>query len=473
MLTSAILLAYVVYRNARVEPDQRIGTAEHIKAVMGGKKRVIEVSNKLKLYEAGNKIVIPPSPEKSEPDQIRAFNLAQDFLYDMIWHRASEASLTPTGDGTRVHYVVDGVVSEQHGMPTADSEKIIQYLKSIATMDPAEIRRPQSGHMAVDMGSKPMDIEAFTTGSTNGQQMRLRLVQEVVQTDISQLGLPQDLLLAIKAANAQANGILIIAGPPGSGVTSTLYSLIREHDAFMKQIVSVEPVAAVDLENITQYEYGQAEKITEELSNAIRQDPDILMVDRCDTPEAMRMVQEVGSDKLVLLGTKGSDSFNALARWIKGIGAPGAALGPLRVVLSQRLMRKLCPTCREAYRPDGQLLAKMNLPAGKVEQFYRPHTGPLMDEKGKSYMCPTCQGSGYFGRTAVFELLEVTDDLRKLVAHGTSMSQLKAAARKNRMLYLQERALRLAMDGTTSVQEVIRITTEQPKQAAKRPGEKA
>ncbi len=464
VLVAATFLAYAAHRNGRVPPEAKILTAAHIKSMLtGGRHGVIEVATKLKFYARGHTIVLEPSMETSTVEQIQAYNLTQHLLYDIVWHRASEARLSPKGDQSRVHYVIDGVPSEQTSMPVADSEAIIQYLKSISDMEVEDLRRPQEGRIAVELGDKPIDIELATTGTTGGQEMRFRIVQEAVQTDIEQLGMTDDMLEVVRAHNQEPSGVIIISGPRGSGLTSTLYSLVRQHDAFMKQIFSLEPKPAVDLENITQYSYGELKNLTEDLAGVLRRDPDVMVVDGCEDPKAMQLAQEAAGEKLLLLSIRANDSFTALAKWVKGVGHAEAAMTNLKAVLCQRLFRRLCPTCREAYRPDPLLLAKINMPADGVEQFYRPHTGPLTDAKGKPYICPTCQGSGYFGRTAVFEMMEVTDDIRQMVTSGTSLSQIKAACRKNKMLYLQEQGLRKAIDGTTSVQEVIRITEPQKK----------
>ncbi len=271
------------------------------------------------------------------------------------------------------------------------------------------------------------------------------------------------MLEVVRGYNQESSGVILIAGPKASGLTSTLYSLVREHDAFMMQIFTLEPKPVVDLENITQFPYGEPETLTEALAVALRRDPDVMVVDGCEDPKTIQMAAEAADAKLLLVSMRAADSFTALAKWVKGIGHAESAMTNLKAVICQRLLRRLCPACREAYRPDPLLLAKINMPADGVEQFYRQHTGPLTDAKGKPYTCPTCQGSGYFGRTAIFEMMEVTDDIRQMVAGGTSLSQIKAACRKNKMLYLQEQGLQKAIDGTTSVQEVIRVTEPQKK----------
>jgi type II secretory ATPase GspE/PulE/Tfp pilus assembly ATPase PilB-like protein len=122
------------------------------------------------------------------------------------------------------------------------------------------------------------------------------------------------------------------------------------------------------------------------------------------------------------------------------------------------LLRKLCPACKEAFRPAKEMLVKLNLPAEKIDKFYRPPTKPQVDEKGNPVICPTCRGTGYMGRTAAFELLEFNDEIRQLVIQNAPLAQLKAACRKSRMLYLQEQALRKVIEGLTNIEEVIRVS---------------
>jgi type II secretory ATPase GspE/PulE/Tfp pilus assembly ATPase PilB-like protein len=228
--------------------------------------------------------------------------------------------------------------------------------------------------------------------------------------------------------------------------------------------MTVESKAEVDMENITQTEYGEAENLAKALASTLRRDPDVIMVDRCEDREAAETICEASGEKLILLGMVASDSFMALAKWVKTCGGNPRSLDNLRGILCQVLLRQLCTNCREAYHPDPQMLAKANLPTGNIDMFYRPPTKPLTDEKGKPITCPNCQGSGYVGRVATFELLEVSDDVRQAAASGASLSQIKAICRKKKMLYLQEQALRKVIEGETSVQEILRVTQQKKKQ---------
>ena len=130
----------------------------------------------------------------------------------------------------------------------------------------------------------------------------------------------------------------------------------------------------------------------------------------------------------------------------------------LQGLVAQKLLRKLCPSCREAYQPDAQLLTRLNLPVDKIKQFYRPPSKPLVDEKGRPIICSTCGGTGYFGRVGAFEVLMITEEIRELIRQDAGISQIRSAFRKKRLLYLQEQALRRVIEGPSSVNEVVRIS---------------
>lgn len=458
VLVAAALGAYVVYRNGRVPPEMRVLTSEHLSTVFQPKKeRKVQITHRVKVYDSNSRVVAAPdaTAEAAEKD---AYNLAQALLYDMLYYRASEADILPVGQEARVRLVIDGVVTERPPLEIPETEAVIQYLKPHAGMSADERRRPQQGKISVDIAGRPIDMILTSAGTTGGQRLQFKIVQEFVQTQIDLLGMSPDLLAKLKELTARPNGLILVAGKSGSGVTSTLYSILRVQDAFMKQLVTMEAKPIVDLENITQMGYGEPSKFAAMLATTIRRDPDFLMIDASGDPKAAALLLPFVQRKTVLLGMNAADSFQAMAKWIKLCGDAGEAVANLHGVLCQTLVRKLCTTCREEYRPDPRFLAKVNLPAGKSANFYRPPTKPLVDEKGQPYTCPTCQGNGYFGRTAVFELLEITDDVRGLVAGRTSLTQIQAACRKNKMLYLQEQALRKVLEGVTSIQEVIRVT---------------
>ena len=455
VLSGAILAAYVIYRNSRVPEQYRILTREHIQSLLSRRPRKMpNVQTRLKMYSSESRVVNPPNPQAAQPEEVAAYNLTQQLLYDIIWHRASEAAVTPAQQQMSVRLVIDGVSTSRPPLSLAEGQMIIQYLKPIAGLDINEFRRPQKGEFSVDFGSRRIDLSVSTAGTTGGQQMQFRIIQEVVRQKLDELGMSDEVLETVRKIG-RTPGLLIVAGRAGSGITSTLYSLLRIQDAFVKQLVTLEEKQAVQLENITQTAYGSPAKLAGALEQTLRDDPDVIMVDQCPNAETAAIIAQAAATKTILLGIQAEDSFSALVQWVKLCGASDLACRRLHGVLCQLLLRKLCTTCREAYRPDPKLLAKANLPASQIDKFYRP-PAKADDEKSQSAVCPTCQGLGYFERTAAFELLVVTDEIRQIIASNGSIRDVKSACRKNKMLYLQEQALKKVIAGVTSIQEVMR-----------------
>jgi len=195
----------------------------------------------------------------------------------------------------------------------------------------------------------------------------------------------------------------------------------------------------------------------------LRREPDVVMVSDClDRETAHLAVTAARGGKRIYMGVQAKDSFDALKRVLSLAGDTDGVAEALRGILSQRLLRKLCVACRIAYKPDPQLLKKANLPIDKIEHFYRtPRPEECVDEKGNPKICPNCQGSGYFGRTGIFEIMTVNDAVREQIKAGQPVNSIRAAARKAGMLYLQEIGMQKVIEGTTSVNEMLRVIRDE------------
>ncbi|MBN1942745.1 MAG: Flp pilus assembly complex ATPase component TadA [Phycisphaerae bacterium] len=451
------LAAYVMIRNGKVDPEDRIGTAEWFANITGANRRKVEaVQTHLRLYGADGKAVILSETDVQDSKIVHGYNLAQNFLYDLARIRAAEADVVAQGGVSQIRAIVDGVLQHRPTLSGEDAKALIRYIQTKAGLDVNERRRPQKGKISVDLANSPVDMEILTAGTNTSQRMQIRVMQELIQTNLDLLGMDASLVEQLLAATNVGRGMLIISGPGKSGVTSTLYSLLRRQDAYMKMLVKVEAHSAMALENITQYEYEDPARLPEMLATIMRRDPDVILLDQCPDAKTAGLLCDFSREKVVILGAKAKDSFTALARWVMTVGDPGRAVKRLHGVTCQTLIRKICPTCREPYQPDANLLKKINLTSDRVDVFYRPPTQKVTDNKGNVIPCGTCQDSGYYGRTGVFEYLRLTRDLRELVKNQAPLTQLKSVARRNKMQYLQENALGKVVAGITSIQEVVR-----------------
>lgn len=458
LLVAMVGFAYIPHRNSLVDDHLKIFTAEWF-ANRGEKKGHggLTIHQRIKLYSHDGRPVVLSEDDELDSDVIHEYNLAQDLLHAAAVGRASEVDVAPRDEETAaVRFVVDGVVGEQPFMGLEEAETLIQYIKDKAGLDVEDRDSVQRGKISIDIAGSPVDMEVATAGTSAGQRLRIRVIQELIQTNANVLGMDEAMLDRVGEL-MQGNGLLIVSAPPKQGVTSTQYSLLKKQDPYMRMLATVEAKSVTDLENITQEIYGETENLPKQLATLMRRDPDVIMVDQVPGQETAELICDFSKEKYVIIGLNAKDTFGALAKWLKLRGEAQAALAPCRAVLCQFLIRKLCPDCREAYQPDPALLKKLGLPPERVGQLYRPPTAKPQDKDGEIIPCETCGDNGYYGRTGVFELLEVDDTIKQIMMAGPTRDKLKAAARKNKMVMLREQALRKVLTGETSLEEVVRV----------------
>ncbi len=466
VLNGSIALAYVLHRNARVVQEDRILTREHIgRLLRGGKskqQKLAEVKERVRLSDANDKHV--PVPE--EPAERQQYALVQDLLFDALWRRAGRVDIVPAGPQARVRFVIDGVVTERDPLPRENAEAILTFLKRTAGLDTQERRKPQRGQMSAAIGEKRYDLQVRTQGSTAGEALSLRIIGDEKHFKVADLGFTEGQLEMVRQVIEADKGLVLVSALPGGGLTTTLYALVRSHDAFLLNIQTLEYEQEMELENVTQRVYVPSEErpFSAELQRLVRADPDVVLLPEVRDRRSAEIACEAAGRKVKLIvGLRAVDVFDAYRRWVQLTGDPKAVAKAILAVLHQRLLRKLCPTCKAAYKPDATLMRKLNLPADAV--LYKPPE-PEYDKHGNPIICQHCQGTGYVGRTAVFNVIVFDDELRQMVLAAKSLSELKTAAAAKGARSLQQHALEKVLSGETSIEEVIRATRV-PKQATK------
>jgi type II secretory ATPase GspE/PulE/Tfp pilus assembly ATPase PilB-like protein len=255
-------------------------------------------------------------------------------------------------------------------------------------------------------------------------------------------------------------GVFIISGPKKSGVTTTFYALLRQHDAFLNSIDVLERQPTADLPNINQITFSLSDTGTttfaKRLLSLVRMGPDIIGVAGCNDSESAKISAQASEDNRIVYVTLEADSVvTALGKWIKLVGDKKLAVETLIGISNQRLVRNLCGECRAAYSPNSGLLRKFNLSSEKVKVLYRPGK-VVYDKRGREKTCPNCQGTGFYGRTGIFELIMLNEKLKEAIKPLNTLTEIGTQLRHAKMLYLQERALKRVIDGTTAVNEMIR-----------------
>ena len=370
-------------------------------------------------------------------------------------------------DKCRVVYRVDGVPAElPEGIPPESGERIFGYLKRIAGLNVEEVRRPQVGRIKcalIGHTGPPGVTEVRTSGTTAGERLALRIQSGPAVMRLPDLGFAAQRVDTVKHFMSKSHGLLILSAPSRHGLTSTQYAILRSHDVYMNNIHALEREKLLELDNVTQQLFEGANKdlnYARMLQTVLRREPDIVMVDECDDHETSLVASRAAAeDRKIYMGLRAKDSFDALSKYLALLSDNELASKGLLGVINQRLVRVLCTQCREAFQPDAATLTKLNLPADKIDKFFRPPSEKKLDRKGKPILCPNCQGTGYTGRTGIFEVLNVDPAVAALIKEGAPINRIKAQCRKNKMYYLQEEGLLKVIDGTTSMNEILRCLT--------------
>jgi len=451
-------LAYVKHRNARVMEFDRVLTVDHIKSLFVSQEEKLAVLKSFVFITANRNEV--PLPEPRTPDFF-GYKMSYDLLSDAAWRRASDILFSPAADEYKVTYYVDGAALQQPSMPKEQARFLIHFLKSVADLDIKEKRKPQKGTFMVSKDQEHTDWEVTTAGSTAGEQILIKLLTIKDIAKLEEIGLMPDQLEQLRSFRGLKEGLFIVSGPKKSGATSTFYSLLRNHDAFINSINTLEKAPSSKLLNITQEVYSPSDSGTttygQKLEEIVRMGPDIVGVANCEDSETARAACAGAKDgKLVYVQLEAGSVIQALGKWLKLVGDRGLATDSLLGISNQRLLRKLCQECRQAYAPNKEVFRKFNINAEKTKALYRAGK-VIYDKHGKPSDCEGCQGTGYVGRMAVFETIIINKDLRKVVRHAKSLPEIGTHFRRAKMLYVQEQALRRVVGGITAIDEMIRV----------------
>ena len=465
----ACLMAYVIHRNSMVADFERVFTMGHMKnAFVNQDKKMIKLSKGISFITANKNDV--PLPKPKSPESL-GFSVLCEIIDDAIWRRASDIIFKPQGQEYSVTYKIDGIACKQQARSKEEAEYALQFIKQVADLDVKERRKPQTGPFWTTKDSEKVAWDVTTAGSTAGEQFIINKCEQYLAMKLDDIGLNPKQLEALKSIRNIQSGTVIVSGPPKSGVTTTFYRMIRNHDPFMNSINTLEKKPSATLDNITQhvYELGDtgAKSYSETLRRILRMGPDIVAVADCQKAELGKLAAKAASDgKIMHVTMNTSGVLQAVGLWIKQVGDRNLAADTLAAVINQRLIRKLCDECKQAYKPNPELLRKFNIPANKEVVFYR--TGEVEYNKhGKPILCEKCQGTGFYGRTAIFECIVLDDNLRQAIKQAKSMQEIGSHFRRAGMLYMQEESIKCVAKGITAINEVIRELSTSNSPAAK------
>ena len=448
---------YVFYRNTRLPEQHRW----HLNAELLT-SRFNRIQHEQAQKRATLRLLTPDRapvdvPTGADP-QAHAHSVLEQTLEFALPRGADRIDIAVMAQAASIGVNVDGV---KHTRPEIDSQAammLIDYAKKHAQLDIQDRRHKQIGEMfidAADLGRHTLRV--VTSGSTRGITMAIYIDPMTrITIGFDDMGLLPEQAANLRRAVASDNLAVLIACPPHHGLTTALYNCLQQHDPYTQSVVTLEEEVAFDVEGVNHHliePSWNSTQITDRLAALLRQDPSVLMLSKLTDSQVARLLSRNANETRLYIGLHLGDTVQVMRAWTKAVDDSKLAAQSVAAVLVQRLVRKLCRTCRVCYTPDRDVLRKLNLPPDKVTQMYK-QSGQIL-VRNKPTTCPDCHGLGFRGRTGIFEVMELDDETRKLWAAG-QVEQFRALLRKKKMLWLQEAALMRVIDGTTSIQETMR-----------------
>lgn len=413
----------------------------------GAKEMVEEIA-------AGENDSRAPEPEDllDVSDEAPVIRFVNSLITQGYKERASDIHIEPFETELIVRYRIDGILYEALRPPHKSHAAIVSRIKIMAALNIAEKRLPQDGRFRVRIAGKDVDVRVSTLPTAFGERVVLRLLDHGTQVlQLEDIGLEADLLHQLDVMIRKSHGIFLVTGPTGSGKTTTLYAALTRLNNREKNIITVEDPIEYQLPGVGQIQVNAKIDLTfaNGLRSILRQDPDIIMVGEIrDAETAEIAVQSALTGHMVFSTLHTNDAAGALTRLVEMGIEPFLAASSIVGIVAQRLVRKICPHCRESYRPSPNLLADAGLPADGA-LFYR----------GRG--CERCLGLGYRGRSGIYELLPVDEETRELLLARKDAATIKNAAQRKGMKSLRDAGLAKAATGETTLEEVLRVTQEE------------
>ena len=396
--------------------------------------------------------------DKLTADQSPVIRLVDTTLYNAIQRRASDIHIETQDDAVYVKYRIDGVL--QPAMRPIDKRfhsTIISRVKVMAELDIAEKRVPQDGRFKLRLPEKTIDFRVSIMPSVHGEDAVIRILdkesisEQFRELRLDILGFPDDELRRFRKYIAEPYGMVLVTGPTGSGKTTTLYAALSEIKSSEDKIITIEDPVEYQLRGITQIPINEKKGLTfaRGLRSILRHDPDKIMVGEIRDPETAQIaIQSALTGHLVFTTVHANNVLDVLGRFLNMGVEPYQFVSALNCVLAQRLVRNICAYCKRPAKITAAQLSESALDPALE------HSGAFFEGTG----CIECGGTGYKGRTAICELLDLSDTIRELILARRPTSEIKKAARDEGMRFLRESAVEQVLRGITTLREVNKVT---------------
>lgn len=379
--------------------------------------------------------------------------LVNKILEQAVKISASDVHIEPNDDHVKLRYRIDGLLQELAQLPLSVYAGVVSRIKIMSGLDIAENRLPQDGRAKIIMLDKTIDVRVSTFPTLSGENVVIRVLdQSVIGFTLEQLGLSPSLMPRATEQFHNPYGIFLVAGPTGSGKTTTLYSILNQINSIHKNIITIEDPVEYSLSLVRQSQINLKIGLTFStgLRSILRQDPDVILVGEIrDLPTTEIAIQAALTGHLVFSTIHTNDAASTISRLIDIGAEPFLLSSSINGVLAQRLVRRICPQCKEEYAPDSMVLSALSLAERGLHYF-----------RGKG--CIHCRHTGYRGRLGIFELMIIEEKIRHHIVQRSHSSAIQHIAIENGMIPLFEDGVQKMNEGVTTLEEVLRVTRGHP-----------
>ena len=412
------------------------------------------------IEKLGTEIVFKKEEEEEDSKKLEAISreapiiqLVNMLIVQGVKDRASDIHIEPNEKGLLIRFRIDGMLHDIRTLPNTIKSAVISRIKILAKMDIAERRLPQDGRFQVKFGTREVDLRVSTIPTVLGEKAVLRLLDKSKGLiKLEQLGFIPEQLEEFKSIISKSYGIILLTGPTGSGKTTTLYAALNKVNSKDKNIITVEDPVEYKLNRINQIQIKPKINLTfaNTLRSILRQDPDIIMVGEIrDAETAQIAVQAALTGHLVFSTLHTNDAASALTRLIDMDVETFLISSSVIAVIAQRLVRVICEKCKEEYIPGKGVLSALNIKGNSNND------GKIKLYRGTG--CSFCNNTGYYGRTSIYELIVLDEEIKSLIISKVSSNIIKDVAIKKGMKTLKDSGLEKALQGITTVEEVLRV----------------
>ncbi|MFC1759328.1 ATPase, T2SS/T4P/T4SS family [Planctomycetota bacterium] len=462
---------YIVKRNGVVDPHERVMTPAHVRHMFSRTAREAGVNvsaQKKSRHEKGAPVVMTSLAEdstKQQADQIKArqsdgFIPAKSIVADIIDQRADKAMLDYGRESVEIKFQIDGVWHESEPQDRESGDLVLEAFKTLAGLKVEDRRNRQSGDFMTEYKKQKYRASILSQGTKTGERAILQIAQPHTKfNSLEEMGMRPKMIEQLTELLARENGLILFSSAPSNGLSATFAIALKLTDRYMRDFValqvkgSTEPIA----ENIDVTNWDPKTETPEKvLQTLLRKEPGAVVMSELPNAEVVTMLCEKAAsvDKLVVTTIRAKEAVEALLRVLL-MKVPATVFAPaVTAVVNQRLARKLCEECKEEYEPSPALLKKLGIPQGRIEKLFKP-----ADPAERDKVCTECNGIGYIGRTAIYELLVVDESIRNALVEQPKLDVLRRLARKAGNRNLQQEGVVLVAKGITSVAELSRIVS--------------